>query len=88
MRSRVSALEPQQLEVVKDLDAKFEGIMKQLDINPIPLDEKEKVDGLLNYYMRTLQVYNAMFNKYIINGDFFEFKIENILKYELGENMI
>ncbi len=88
MRSRVSALEPQQLELIKDLDTKFECIIKELEAKPMPLGNNQRTHGLLNFYVRTLQVYNVLFNKYMMNDDFLMMRVENILKYKIGEDLL
>ena len=88
MKDRISALEPLQLNIVKQLDTKFEAIMKEVEANPSAIGSNQRTHGLLMFYTRMLQVYNTLFNKYITNDDFLTFRIENILEYEYGEDMI
>ena len=87
-KSRISNLEIHQLEIVKKLDAKFEEIQKKLQNNPIFIGDKTKMNSLVIYYKRTLEVYNILFNKYIMNDDFLLMRIENILNYTLGEHIV
>lgn len=89
-KGKVSNLEPYQLEIVRKLDTKFEEISKELDSeeNAISFEDIEAIEGLLIFHTRILQVYNILFNKYIINDDFLSFKIQNILNYKLGGKMI
>ena len=88
VKSKVSGLAPLQLEIVQKLDAKFENIMKDVEANPSQLGNNERTHGLLIFYTRILQVYNVLFNKYITNDDFLLFRIENILKYKYGEDIL
>ena len=88
VESRVSGLAPLQLEIVQKLDTKFESIMKEVEKCKEPMGANERTHGLLIFYTRILQVYNVLFNKYTTNDDFLLFRIENILNFKYGEDMI
>lgn len=47
MRNRISSLEPHQLDIIKDLDTKFECIIKELEAKPMPLGNNQETHGLL-----------------------------------------
>jgi hypothetical protein len=84
----ITNFEPHQLKIVEKLDRKFKVIMTQWEATPAVIDTPVKLAHLTTFFSRILQVYNVLLNKYVTNDDYLAFRIENILAYMLGGDML